>query len=134
VELARIGLALLIASTVGGVGLLVLWARAARTKERKVDAGAQAMHAGLALVAIACFWGYTAGANEMGGMRAFVIVLLACLLLAGLVQLRAYRAARREDEFGERYAESAIPLVQVAGHVLFGLIAIAVVVVAAVQG
>lgn len=133
-ELARIGVALLIASTIGGVGLLVLWARAARTKERKVDPGAQATHAGLAITAIACFWGYTAGASEMGGMRAFVIVLLAGVLLAGLLQLKAYRDARREDEYGERYAESSIPLVHIAGHVVFGLIAIAVVVVAAIQG
>jgi predicted phage tail protein len=134
VELARIGLALLVVSTIGGTVLLVLWARAARDKERKVDAGAQAAHAGLALVAIACFWGYTAGANEMGGMRPFVIVLLAGLLLAGVLQLKAYRDAHREDEYGQRYAESSVPLMHVAGHVLIGLVAIAVVVVAAVQG
>jgi hypothetical protein len=134
VELARFGLVLLVVSTIGGFVLLALWARAARTRQRKVDAGAQAAHAGLALTAIACFWGYTAGTAEMGGMRAFVIVLLAGVLIAGLLQLKAYRDARSEDEFGERYAESSVPMLHVAGHVLFGLIAIAVVVVAAVQG
>jgi len=134
VELARIGMVLLILSTIGGTGLLALWARAARTKERKVDAGAQALHAGLGLTAIALWWGYTAGANEMGGMRVFVVVLLAGLLGAGLLQLRAYRDARREDEFSERYAETAIPVMHIAGHVLFGLAAIAVVVIAAIQG
>jgi hypothetical protein len=134
VELARIGVVLLILSTIGGTGLLVLWGRAARTRERKVDAGAQAAHAGLGLTAIALWWGYTAGANETGGMRVFVVVLLAGLLGAGLLQLRAYRDARREDEYGERYAETAIPVMHIAGHVLFGLAAIAVVVIAAIQG
>lgn len=133
-ELARIGVALMILSTVGGTVLLILWARAARTKERKVDANAQAIHAGLAVTAIAVWWGYTSGAAEMGAARAFVIVLLAGLLLAGIAQLKAYRDARKEDEYGQRYAETSIPLMHIAGHVVLGLAAIAVVVIAAVQG
>ena len=133
-ELARVGVVLLVLSTVGGTALLVLWARAARTRDRKVEAGAQALHAGLGLTAIAIWWGYTSGADEMGAARVVVVVLLAGLLLAGLFQLKAYRDARSEDEYGEKYAETAIPLMHIAGHVLFGLAAIAVVVVAAVRG
>jgi hypothetical protein len=133
-ELARVGVVLLVLSTLGGSALLVLWARAARTRERKVDPGAQAAHAGLGLSAIALWWGYTSGADEMGGARAFVVILLALLLGAGLLQLKAYRDARDDDEFGDKYAESAIPLVHIAGHVAFGLAAIAVVVIAAVRG
>jgi hypothetical protein len=125
---------LLILSTFGGSALLVMWARAARTRERKVDAGAQAAHAGLGLSAIALWWGYTSGADEMGAARVFVVILLALLLGAGLLQLKAYRDARADDELGEKYAETAIPLVHIAGHVVFGLAAIAVVVIAAIRG
>lgn len=125
---------MMILSAIGGTALLVMWGRAARTRERKVNVDAQVIHAGLAITAIALWWGYTSGASEMGGARAMVIVLLGLLLLAGLAQLKGYRAARREDEIGDRFAESAIPLKHIAGHVLFGLAAIAVVVIAAVVG
>lgn len=125
---------MMILSTIGGTALLVMWGRAARTRERKVSADAQAIHAGLAVTAIALWWGYTSGASEMGGARVMVVVLLGLLLLAGLAQLKGYRTARREDEIGDRYAESAIPLKHIAGHVVFGLAAIAVVVVAVVVG
>jgi hypothetical protein len=133
-ELARVGVVLMILSTAGGTALLILWARAARTRDHTVLAGAQATHAGLGLAAIALWWGYVSGADEMGGARVFVVVLLAGLLIAGVLQLKGYRDARSADEFGEKYAESAVPLMHIAGHVLFGIAAIAVVVIAAIQG
>ncbi len=124
----------MIISTVSGTALLILWGRAARNRERKVQAGAQAMHAGAGIAAIAIWWGYTAGENEMGGARALAVVLLGFLLGAGLLQLKGYRDARADDEFGSKYAETGVPLMHIAGHTVLGLAAIAVVVVAAVRG
>ena len=124
----------MVISSLSGTALLVLWARAARNRERKMQAGAQAMHVGAAIAAIAIWWGYTAGENEMGGARALVVVLLGFLLGAGLLQLKSYRDAHAEDEFGSKYAESGVPLMHIAGHTLLGLAAIAIVVIAAVRG
>ena len=124
----------MIISTFSGSALLVLWARAARNRDRKVQAGAQAMHAGAGVAAIAVWWAYTSGEDEMGGARVLAVVLLGFLLGAGLLQLKGYRDARAEDEYGAKYAETGVPLTSIAGHTLLGLAAIAIVVIAAVRG
>jgi hypothetical protein len=129
-----VGLVLLIVATVSGLVLFSMFASAARGRERAIDAGVIASHGGVGLVAIAVWFGFTTGGQELGGARPFTIVLLALVLLAGLLMLRTVARSRAEDPGGDSIPEASISPLHIAGHVVVGSAAIIAVVIAAVRG
>ncbi len=133
-ELAIAGLVLMGISGLGGTGLYVLARMTTKDRERTIDTTSLVLHSSFAVVAVAVWFVYAAGASEFGGARALVPVLLAVVLLAGLAMLRTVLTARRNDPDGERIAEAAINPLHIVGHVLVGVAAIAVVLIAAIRG
>lgn len=129
-----VGLVLLIVATVSGLVLFAMFVRAARGRERAIDAGAIAAHGGVGGVALATWFAFTTGGNELGGARGFSILLLAVVAGAGLLMLRTVGASRRDDPGGDTIPEAAVSPLHIAGHVIVGTVAIVAVVAAAVAG
>lgn len=129
-----VGLVLMLVATVSGIVLFSMFASAARGRERAIEAGAIASHGGVGAVAIATWFAFITGSSEMGGARAFTIVLLAGVLVPGLLMLRTVAQSRKDDPNGDAIPEAAVNPLHIAGHVVVGSAAIIAVVVLAIRG
>ena len=128
-----VGLVLMLVATVSGLVLFSMFALAAKGKSRAIEAGVIASHGGVGAVAIVVWFGFTSGESEMGGARAFTLVLLGLVLAAGLLMLRTVARSRHDDPVGDVIPEAAISPLHIAGHVVVGSAAIIAVVIAALR-
>jgi hypothetical protein len=129
-----VGLVLMLVATVSGLVLFSMFAAAARGRERAIEAGVIASHGGVGAVAIAVWFAFLTGSSEMGGARAFTVVLLALVLVAGLLMLRTVAVSRKDDPHGDTIPEATVNPLHIAGHVIVGSAAIIAVVVLAIRG